>query len=137
LFQDLTINALDMAELVFLIMEPRIGHLVNVRKCLDVMKNLKYPEDKIKLLVNRIGHHNGIPVEEVQKNVPVKVSFTVADDYPGVIQLVDNSKVIFDANPESPYARDLKRIVSALIGKPIDAVEGSGLLGRIKGWFSQ
>lgn len=136
LFQDLTINALDLADLVFLVMAPKIGHIWNMRKCLDVMKNLKYPEDKIKLVLNRSGAYNSLPADEVGKNLPCKISFSLADDYQNVNQLTENSKLIFDHNADSPFAKDLKRVVSALIGSPVDEVRGDGILGRIKGWFS-
>lgn len=137
LFQDLTINAMDMADMVFLMMVPNMNHIKNMMVCLKVMENLKYAPEKIKLIMNRDGSANSRSREDIETGLKRKVDFVLADDYSNVIQLIDNQRTVFEVEGSSAYRQALGVIIEALTGKnPTGEKSDKGLMGTIKGWFS-
>ncbi|MBI3038236.1 cyclic nucleotide-binding domain-containing protein [bacterium] len=135
LFQDITINAMDLADLVFLLTTPNMNHLKSMLLCLKVMENLKYSPEKIKLVLNREGSLNSRPKEDIETGLKRKMDFTLKEDYIHVCELIDNRKTVFDLGEETPYARSLKLIIENLTGKSLGTETEKSLLGKLKGWF--
>lgn len=138
LFQDLTINAMDMADMVFLLMTPNMNHIKNMMVCLKVMENLKYSPEKIKLVVNREGAQNSHTRADIESGLSRKIDFSLPEDFAHVVQLVDKRLTIFEVEGNSSYRSAIGTIIHALTGKnPTgEAPKGEGLMGTIKGWFS-
>jgi Flp pilus assembly CpaE family ATPase len=135
-FQDLTINAMDIADAVYLMMVPNMNHILNMHRCLKVMENLKYQSDKIKLVLNRNGCQNGKSIEEIEAGLKRKIDYPLADDFAAINQLVDSQKTVFQLDGGSNYLTDLGNIVKAITGKDLaGAAGGGGLLGKLKGFF--
>ena len=137
LFQDLTINAMDLADIVFLMMVPNMNHIKNMVVCLKVMENLKYTPEKIKLIINRDGSQKDLTRESIETALKRKVDFVLADDYGTVIQLINNQKTVFEVTGPSLYRTALGIIIEHLTGKnPTGEKTDTSLMGTIKGWFS-
>jgi len=134
-FQDLTINAMDIADIIFLVMVPTMNHIINMHRCLKVMDNLKYPPEKIKLVLNRDGCQNGKSREDIETGLKRKIDFPIADDFTAVIQLIDHQKTAFQLEGSTPYIRSMCYLIKALTGKDLGEVSSGGLFGKIKGLF--
>jgi len=135
LFQDLTINAMDLADFIHLIMIPNMNHIKNMHLCLKVMENLKYAPEKIKLILNREGCQYGRTKEEIEAGLKRKVDFTLKDDWKQVCELLDHQKTLYELDSDSTYRDDLFPILEAVTGKKFED-RGKGLIGKIKGWFA-
>lgn len=136
-FQDLTINAMDMADLIYLMMVPNMNHVKNMIVCLKVMENLKYSNEKIKLVINREGSQNSLSRPDIESALKRKVEFGLADDFNNVNALVEKQKTVFQLDIESPYKLSISKIVENLTGKNIaGTAAGGSLMGKIKGFFS-
>lgn len=134
-FQDLTINAMDISDYIFMVMLPNANHIKNMHICLKVMDNLKYPTDKIKLIVNREGSTGAIPTAEVGNVLKHKVDFTIHDDGGAVSRLIDNRKTIYETDDTSVYRADLLKLMEAVSGRTLTDAGSGGFLGKLKGLF--
>jgi len=135
-FQDLTINAMDLADYIFLVLLPNMNHIKNMHVCLKVMENLKYSPDKIKLIMNREGSPNARGREEIANALKHKVDFGVRDDSNAICQLFEKQKTVFEFDSESRYRTDLLKIMENITGKTFNSgSQGDGLLGKLKGFF--
>ncbi|HNW33561.1 MAG TPA: cyclic nucleotide-binding domain-containing protein [Candidatus Ozemobacteraceae bacterium] len=135
-FQDLTINSMDLADYILLVLLPNMNHIKNMHVCLKVMENLKYPPEKIKLLMNREGSPNARSREEITNALKHKVDFGIHDDANAVCQLFDKQKTVFEFDGESPYRADLLKLMESITGKTYKSENaGGGLLGKLKGFF--
>ena len=135
LFQDLTINALDQADLVLLVMVPNLNHLKNMNLCGQVMETLKYSPEKIKVVLNRYNSPHAISREDIEKHLKRKVDFQLADDFANINELVDKQKTLYEIEGESPYRTDLNHVIEALTGKKTRDAPKKGLTGMFKSFF--
>lgn len=135
LFQDLTINALDISDLICLLMAPDMNHIKSMHTCLKVMDTLKYPQEKIRLLLNREESMYAKPRAEIETALKRKFDFSMHDDWKNSSELVNNQKTIFDSATDSQYRTDLIQCIAGLTGEEIKSDDKS-ILKAIKGWFS-
>ena len=137
LFQDLTINSLDISDLICLIMAPEMNHIKSMHMCLKVMETLKYPSEKIRLILNREESQYAKPRNEIETAMKRKFDFSLHDDWKNASNLVNEQKTIFDSPGQSQYHADFLQCISIITGEKIEGVAvEEGLLGTIKGWFS-
>jgi len=69
------LTALDHSDLLLLICTPEIPTLKNVRLGLDTLRRLSFPEDRIRLVLNRAGADDEIGAGEVEGALGRPVSF--------------------------------------------------------------
>ncbi|HNV68565.1 MAG TPA: hypothetical protein PKO06_02625, partial [Candidatus Ozemobacteraceae bacterium] len=136
MFHDLTINSLDIADLILLMLVPNMNHLKTTHVCLQVMENLKYPKEKIKLLLNRANCERSMNREELETGLKRKIDFTMSDDFQNVSELIEHQKTVYELNNESPYREDMNRLIEVITGKKADAAK-KGLTGLLKSFFGQ
>lgn len=134
LFQDLTINAMDLADTIFLLMLPALTHVKSMKVCLEVMANLKYPSEKTKLILNREGSQTALSREDIENGLKTKMSFTLRDNWKCATALVDQGKTVFEHDEGADYRANLGVILSALTGQKIQEND-PGMLKKLKGWF--
>ncbi|MBF0502415.1 MAG: cyclic nucleotide-binding domain-containing protein [Candidatus Riflebacteria bacterium] len=135
MFQDLTIHAMDMSDLVFLMMVPSMIHAMNMMRCLKVMENLKYPPEKIKLLLNRDGSSGSRSRSELEGGLKRSFDFAISDDFAHANELGENKKTVYELDTDSSYKQSLNAIVASISGKAVAAESGKGLMGKIKSLF--
>ncbi|MDN5278904.1 MAG: pilus assembly protein CpaE [Clostridiales bacterium] len=134
LFQDLTINALDISDLICLLMSPDMNHIKSMHMCLKVMETLKYPSEKIRLILNREESMYAKPKADIETALKRKFDFSLHDDWKHASDLVNDQKTVFDSNTPSQYRTDFIQCISGLTGEKIEGSDPS-LLKTIKGWF--
>ena len=138
LFQDLTINSLDISDYICLIMAPELNHIKSMMQCMKVIETLKYPTEKIRMILNREECMYSIPRDEIEKSNKRKFDFTLHDDWKNALGMVNEQKTIFDTTTESGYRNDCIHLITGLTGEKItEEAQKSGILGTLKGWFGK
>ncbi len=143
LLQDMSINALDLSNIIMLVMNPDMGHIVAIHNCLNVMDSLKYPKDKIRLILNRFGSYYSKSKEELEsafQKKNVKVSFVIHDDWKIASDLVNNCQTAFESNNTSDYRNDIVTLISELTHESLPSEAGSvgrkNIFSAVKDWFN-
>ena len=136
LFQDLTINAMDISDIICLIMAPEMNHIKSMHVCLKVMETLKYPKEKIRLVLNREDSMFGRPRADIEGALKRKFDFSLHDDWKHASDLVNDQKTIFDSTTPSQYRSDFYSVIEGLTGEKIQNVDAS-LIGTLKSWFTK
>ena len=143
LLQDMSINALDLSDTIMLVMNPDMGHIVAIHNCLNVMDSLKYPKEKIRLILNRFGSYYSKSKEELEtafQKKNVKVSFVIHDDWKIASDLVNNCQTAFESNNTSDYRNDIVTLISELTHEELPAEAGSigrkNIFSAVKDWFN-
>lgn len=132
-FQDLTINAMDMADAIFLLMLPNMNHIKSMHQCLKVMENLKYPPEKIKLVLNREGAQYSRTLEEIETAMKRKADFTLKDSWKQISELIEHQKTVFEQDASCDYATGMVRIMEFLTGKKFAKDSKKTWLGNLFG----
>ncbi len=134
LFQDLTINSLDISDIICMIMAPEMNHIKSMHLCLKVMETLKYPTEKIRMILNRENSMYAKPREEIEGALKRKFDFCLQDDWKSSTDLVNDQKTIFDTDSQSDYRSGMLKLIAGLTGEKI-AEENKSFLGSIKKLF--
>lgn len=135
LFQDLTINALDVSDIICLVMAPEMNHIKSMHVCLKVMETLKYPTEKIRLILSREDCIYAKPRSDIETALKRKFDFTLHDDWKSASEMINDQKTIFDKDTQSAYRSDMVNLISSLIGEKIEDAGKSSLFGSIKKLF--
>lgn len=134
LFQDLTINALDVSDVICLVMAPEMNHIKSMHVCLKVMETLKYPTEKIRLILNREESMYARPKDEIEGALKRKFDFCLHDDWKHASDMVNDQKTVFDSDTPSRYRSDFINLITGLTGEKITEAK-TGLFGSIKKLF--
>lgn len=135
LFQDLTINAMDISDVICLVMAPEMNHIKSMHVCMKVMETLKYPQDKIRLILNREESMYAKPRADIEAALKRSFDFCLHDDWKISSDLVNDQKTVFDNDSQSRYRSDFIGMVAGLTGEKIEDTGKGGFLGSIKKLF--
>ncbi len=98
-FDDITLTALDKSDQIFIISTMDLHSIKNVKLGLEVMDSLNYPEDKVKLVINKATQKYGIKYQDIedvfQRDINVMIPY-------------DNNTVITSINRGYPFMRHRK-----------------------------
>ena len=112
---DVTLTVFDSASLIVLVVTPTIPAIKSARMFLEIANTLKYPIEKIALVVNCVDRRMGIRIEQIEQAM-----------IPVVAQIpLDNQVVVAAINHGVPFVmRDASRPVSQGIFQLAEHVKG-------------
>jgi MinD-like ATPase involved in chromosome partitioning or flagellar assembly len=118
---DISLTALELSNMVFCVGHPEIGHMLAMRKVLDVFDKLKYPETKVKVLINRMGREGTLGENEIKSFL--KKDFTSLPNSPDDAILSSHAGQLYvDSRPECPLAQGVENLARMIRGEEMKAV---------------
>ncbi|MFC1745420.1 cyclic nucleotide-binding domain-containing protein [Candidatus Riflebacteria bacterium] len=132
LFEDLTINLLDLSDLVFIFFLPVFLHVKNLGTCLRVINDLEFDINKFHLMVSRYnlkdyGAEQVLAPERIEgllkstTQLDIKIKFRLSDDQDLINTCIENGDSIYKiAQKEgklekSKLIRDFKLLADCLM----------------------
>lgn len=126
-----SMKAIDMADLIFVVLEATVPHLRGLSRSLRILRSLDCPDSKLRLIVNRYDKHVAIDLAQIEKTVGLKVDYTISNSFAEVSKSLNTGVLLAKANPKNPVVRGLREIADELVGKP--AGSGRSWIGRLIG----
>ena len=128
---DVSITAWEISNLIYVVASPEIGHMLAVRKVMEIMMNqFKYPESKVKLLINRLGRQGTLNAEEVKTFL--KRDFISLPNAPDDAVLTSHAGQLYVKERESgELAKGLQNLAKDILGEEI-LLESGGIFGKLK-----
>ena len=123
-----SMKAIDIADIIFLVLEATVPHLRDLRRSLRVLRSLDCPDSKLRLIVNRYDKHVAIDLAQIEKMVGLKVNYTIPNSFAEVSESLNTGVLLAKAHPKNPVVRGLRDITDELVGKPP---------GRGRSWFGR
>jgi pilus assembly protein CpaE len=109
-----TLAVLDMADEIICPISLDIPAIRSARVFVDVAERLGYPENKIRLVINRADTNYGIQQEDVERSVGRKVGFTVISDARAAVHALNHGVPFVLGNKRAAASRDVVTIAEAL-----------------------
>lgn len=122
-------KVVDMADLIFLVLEATVPHLRDLKRALRIFRSLDCPDSKLRLIVNRYDKHVAIDLAQIKKMTGLKVDYTIPNSFAEVSESMNTGVLLAKAHPRNPVVRGLREIADDLVGKP--APSGRGWIGRL------
>jgi pilus assembly protein CpaE len=116
---DISITAWEVSNLIYITAVPEIGHLLASKKVIEIMNTFKFPETKVKQIINKSGREGCISEEEVPY---------APDDS---IITSNGGKLFVDERPSSPLSQSIVNLQKTIIGEEVEPIEG-GIFSKLK-----
>lgn len=115
-FHEEQIQALQMADVILLVLRLDFTSLRNAQRALEALEDLGQPREKIRLVVNRYGQSMELPAKSAEQALKLKIAHYVPDD-PKTINRANNSGVpaVLD-NPRAKVSRSIYDLAVAVNG---------------------
>lgn len=108
-FSDMTIQLLNAANWVLLVLAPEIGSLRAASSALEIYDKLGYPAEKVKLVLNRTSS-SGIQQAKLEKVLERKFDFILPHDPVEVRRALDFGVPFVMENPDLPISQQIENM---------------------------
>lgn len=115
-FTETTLAVLDRADLILLVATLELPAVKNVKLSLDVMESLKYPAEKIRVILNRYSEEIGLPREELEKSLHFPVAARIPSDGRVVVASVNRGVPFYQTDPRSRVAQAIRNLAAQVAG---------------------
>jgi len=137
-FNDPMLAVLDAADTVLMVAALDLPTVKNVKLGLEIMENLHYGRDKIKLILNCINADGVMEVKDVEASLHYSFTATLPSDSKTVVTAANCGVPFVLSNPQTPVAKEmfgLARTVAGVVEERATALP-MGVVGRLKHLFS-
>jgi pilus assembly protein CpaE len=110
----ISLQALDRADLILPVMQQTLPSVREAKRMFGVFRALGYPDEKLKLIVNRYEKNADISVSDIESTLDKKVFKVVPNDYMVVTRAVNQGVAAITLARRSPVAKALQEIAHEL-----------------------
>jgi len=115
-FDDRTLTALEISDIVLLVSLLNLPSLKNTQKCLDLFSRLGLRDERVKLVLSRYLPNDEIPKESIEGIMNAPVFFAIPNDYPTVISSINRGKLLHEIAPGKEVSRSFQGLTAKLLG---------------------
>lgn len=110
----ISIQALDRADLIFPVLQQTVPSIREAKRMSSVFRALGYPDDKLRLIVNRYEKNADITLADIENTLDLKIFKMVPNDYTVVTRAVNQGIAVIKLARRSPVAKSLQEIAHEL-----------------------
>ncbi len=128
---DVSITTWELANIIFLVGSPEIGHMLALKKVLDIMNQFKYPESKVKVLINKEGRAGTLNAEEIKGFL--KRDFLTLPNAPEDAILTSHSGQLYVKEREgSPLTEGIQNLARTIRGEESAQKVQGGIFSKLR-----
>lgn len=127
-----SLQALDMADMIFPVLQVTLPFVRDGKRLLGVLRSLGYPKSKINLIVNRFEKDGDITLADLESNVGASVFKTIPNSYKSVATSVNQGVPIIKLASRDPVSKSLYDLMHTIAPNPKQSSTGwlSKMLGH-------
>jgi pilus assembly protein CpaE len=145
---DIVLTSMDVAERILIVMAPEIPSIKSTKQFFEVAEALKFPPERIDLILNKVIPRDGIRAEQLENSMKHKILAQLDFDPRAVRQAINQGLPLIMSEPNHPLAQGFVALaeqeVASLEPRAVPQVEEeaapqdqsrkrrSGLFGRLK-----
>ena len=148
LFRNIELAILDLSTIIMVVVSLELSAIKNIKLCLELLNNLNYNPEKIKLILNR-GYPpmGGIEVNDVQNGLRREVISLIPSAGKEVVSSLNKGTPFMLTDSSSDLAKSFYKLAELIVGETggtVQSQDGGGgekkqssnLFGRFTGIFS-
>ena len=128
---DITINTWELSNLIYLVGQPEIGHLIAARRVIEIMNQFKYPDSKFKLIMNKVGQTGSISAEEIKAFLKKEI-LTLPYAPEDAILTSNGGEMLIAERSSSPLSVGISNLARSMIGEEMVVQEDGGIFAKLK-----
>lgn len=114
-YDERTLEVLEMANTILLIIVPEIGTLMSTSRFLDLVTKLKIPPERLKLVLNRSDSKVGLEVADIERALKYKISYKLVSGGREVTISANKGIPMVTSTPNHPLSLGIKQIAEDLL----------------------
>jgi pilus assembly protein CpaE len=127
----ISLRALDQADTIYPVLQLALPDIRDGRRLLDIFRSLGYPNERIRLIVNRYEKGGKLRLTDLEQALGADVVHTVPNDYLSATDSVNQGIPVLQLSRSSNVARSLAELVEMVASRRV--AESKGLFDRLFG----
>jgi pilus assembly protein CpaE len=121
------LSILERSDDVLLVVDMDLPSVKNAKLALDTLKLIKFPFEKIKLILNRVNSKARLDIGELERSLELDVQAAISSDKL-VPRAVNEGDPVVSLYPRSRVAKDLRAVTRLVVDESVtpDTGEGEG-----------
>jgi pilus assembly protein CpaE len=133
-FNELDMHALTEADQVLLVTQLDLPCLRNVVRLLLSFKETNKFDEKVKIVVNRVGYETGqISLRKAQETIGREIFWQIPNDYRVMVEVRNNGVPLIQQAPKAAITQSIGQLATSLSGKTDEAATEAA---PKKGWLN-
>jgi pilus assembly protein CpaE len=133
-FSELDMHALTNADQVLLVTQLDLPCLRNVVRLMMSFKETNKFDEKVKIVVNRVGYDTGqISLRKAQETIGREIFWQIPNDYRVMVEVRNNGVPLVQQAPKAAITQSMNQLAATLSGKTED---GANEAAQKKGWLN-
>lgn len=128
------LSILERSDTVLLVVDMDLPSVKNAKLALDTLRLIKFPFEKIKLVLNRVNSKARLDIDELQRSLGLDVEAAVSSDKL-VPRAVNEGVPVVALYPRSRVARDLRAVTALVFDEEIVEREPAEDQQKSRRWF--
>jgi pilus assembly protein CpaE len=135
-FNELDMHALTQADQVLLVTQLDLPCLRNVVRLMMSFKETNKFDEKVKIVVNRVGYETGqISLRKAQETIGRDIFWQIPNDYRVMVEVRNNGVPLVQQAPKAAITQSFNQLAIAVSGKSEEgAAEGTPKKGWLNLW---
>lgn len=111
----LAIQALDMADVVCLVMDNTMPAVRDAKRQIKLLRSLGYADDKLRVLVNRYDSHGFVDLKSIEEALGLPVVHTLPLQWAAVTESISLGQPLVKTHPQNPVVDALRQVAAHLL----------------------
>ena len=107
-----SLKILDLSDWILFTTIVNIPAIRNSQRCLNLFKSRRYPEDKVKIIINRFMENDEIKAEDIETTLGEKIYWKIPNNYFSIMEAINKGVTISEINPNSNIANSFRDFAS-------------------------
>jgi len=108
------LSILERSDVVLLVVDMDLPSVKNAKLALDTLRLIKFPFEKIKLVLNRVNSKARLDIDELERSLGLDVQAAISSDKL-VPRAVNEGEPVVSLYPRSRVARDLRSVARLVV----------------------
>lgn len=108
------LSLLERSDTVLLVVDMDLPAVKNAKLALDTLKLIRFPFEKIKLILNRVSSKTRLDIADLERSLDLDVQAAVSADKL-VLRAVNEGEPVVSLFPRSRAAKDLRRVAALVV----------------------
>jgi pilus assembly protein CpaE len=129
MLDELLLSLVEAGDHVLMVVDMDLPSVKNAKLALETLRLLKFPTDKVQLVMNRANAKARLDEKEIESALKMRISAAVPSDG-AVAASVNAGSPVVESAPKSRIAKGFESVAELIAGPVPEPSSGKGLFGR-------
>lgn len=129
MLDELLLSLVEAGDHILMVVDMDLPSVKNAKLALETLRLLKFPTDKVQLVMNRANAKARLDDKEIETALKMKIAAAVPSDG-AVAASVNEGRPVVESAPKSRIAKGFESVAELIAGPVPEASSGRGIFGR-------